>query len=162
MVIHTLSAQGHQPPDVGWKFAFSLQISSALAWKSIVLEARVKYCDFVPKYHHEVSWSRPRRPLSFLCFAAERRAAPGPGRLCVSKVIGGVGGVWWETTQAAQISRCLGTRRQLCTEPNLQSQRPKSQSLHQITASRTGASAKAAVAARPAHSDHSAMQRARE
>ena len=94
-----------RPPAARCAVAIRFQFANFIvpAWKSIVLEARVKYFDFVPKYHHEVSWSRPRRPLSFLCFAAERRAASGPGCLFVSKVIGWVGGVWWETTLAAQI-----------------------------------------------------------
>ena len=38
LVIHTLSAQGHQPPDVQWQFAFSLQISSSLLGSQLYLK----------------------------------------------------------------------------------------------------------------------------
>ena len=161
-----------------------------------------------------MSWSRPRRPLSFLCFAAERRAASGHGCLCVSKVIGWVGGVWWETTLAAQIlgvlvpgGNCARSRARAqiepepasdhsfpaqgpqqrqpqprgqrtptiprCREHERKSQvtRPIAQRRDHRTATTTyqtrlstaskdpRASAKAAAAARPAHSDHSAMPR---
>ena len=164
-----------------------------------------------------MSRSRPRRPLSFLCFAAGRQAASGPGRLCVSKVIGWVGGVWWETTLAAQIlgvlvpggncarSPICRARAQIEPEPasdrsfpaqgpQQQQQQPRGQRTLTIprcreherksqvtrpiaqrrdhrtatttyqtrlsTASKDPrASAKAAAAARPAHSDHSAMPR---
>jgi len=57
-------------------------------------------------------------------------------------------------------SRCPGTRRQLCTKPSQSPDRARACIRSQLPS--IGASAATTAAARPAHSDHSPMPRARE